>query len=539
MRLLRSLKEVFISSLPLLGVMIVVFGIISPPTDVSAWENIGKIAIGYGGVVIGQTLFLVGLEQSVLPMGKLVGGSLQKLKKPAFIIMFGFVFGMVATVAEPALAVMAGQVFQITNNVIPSTLFIFILAAGIGVATAFALWRVIKNVNIKIVFMVGYIFIFVMMFFVPDQYWALAFDGSGATTGDMSVPFILALGMGVSMSLSKRKTNEDSFGIIGIASMGPIIATFVYGKIVGPIAETFPLDLGQLSIAEVLLDNVYGVLLSIVPILIIFLIFQFVFIKLPKKQLLRMLFGTIVVSIGLFIFLVGIDYGFSMAGSQIGDVFFRDDMPWLKWMLLLVGFVLGFAITLSEPAVTVLGDQVETITNGFIKKRTIIFTLATGIGAASLVSILKILLDVNIMFFLIPLYFIALVLIPFTPKLFVGLAFDSGGVTGGAITSAFLTPLTLAISANIGAGLESSSDVLKNGFGIIAFVSVTPLIAVQLLGVVFHHKTKQVAKLSKLYIEAQNNELSDLITITDGNTTSISHAFLLPDNQTNEDAING
>ncbi|MDR3263853.1 MAG: DUF1538 domain-containing protein [Clostridiales bacterium] len=495
MKFLRSLKEVFLSSLPLLAVMVVVCVFVDPMSG----SELLKISIGYIMVIFGQTLFLIGLESSIIPIGKLVGGSLVKLKKTVLIVLFGFVFGLLATVAEPALAVLGVQVNSI-NGAIDKTLFVWLLGIGVGVAVAAAMYRVIKNINIKIIFAAFYIVTFIIVFFTPTQFRALAFDGSGATTGDVSVPFILALGLGVSATMSKSKTNDESFGIIGIASVGPIIALFIYGMFLGN-AEPVNLhlyDAGAGAVfSEIFFGNFKDVALAIVPVFAIFFIFQFAFIKLPKKHLLRILLAGVVVYIGLHIFLTGVDFGFALAAKRIGDAFTENAAHgWMKWLLLPVGFILGFAITLSEPAVTVLGEQVEAITNGYIKKTVIRLTLAVGIGFAAFLSLLKILTNADILLFLLPLYAISLILMIFTPKLFVGLAFDSGGVTGGAITSAFLTPLTLAVTSNA-LNDAGSGDILTSGFGVIAFISVMPLIAVQLLGIIYAAKLKKAKALEE------------------------------------------
>jgi hypothetical protein len=228
-------------------------------------------------------------------------------------------------------------------------------------------------------------------------------------------------------------------------------------------------------------------------------------LKLPKKTFGKLMLGVIPVYLGLLIFLSGIDYGFGFIGQYIGQMFFESSKPeWFKWLLLGVGFVLGGAITISEPAVTVLGVQIEELTNGHIKKMTIRITLALGIGVASLLSILKILTGINILWFLVPLYAISLIMMIFTPKLFVGLAFDSGGVTGGALTSAFLTPLTLSIAQAVATANGGEMSILTNGFGIISFISVTPLIAVQALGIIYNVCLKKAER------EAQEESFEEL-----------------------------
>lgn len=511
-----TLQEVFISSLPLAAIIILVCGFIAPLDDKSDYL---KLVVGYSSVIIGQTLFLNGLNISILPIGKLVGGSLIKLKKAFLIIFFGFLFGLLATVAEPALTVLARQ----TNMIMPiinETYFIWIMGIGIGVMVGFSLYRIMKDLNIKIVFAVLYVLTFIVILFVPQEFVALAFDGSGATTGDISVPFILALGIGVSVTMSKRRGNDDTFGIIGLASVGPILALSIYGLILnGQYKGVLPAE--QLynpgaagSIPDIITGNLLGVALALIPVVLVFIPFQIFLIKLPKKELITILLGTVVVFVGLLIFLSGIDYGFAFAGKYIGEVFLDASRPdWFKWLLLIIGFILGAAITLSEPGVTVLGEQLEEITNGHIKKFTIRMTLAIGIGFASSISMVKILTEINILWFLIPLYAIALFMMPFTPKLFVGLAFDSGGVSGGALTSAFLTPLTLGVAQAVAFNSPTGGQsILVNGFGIIAFISVTPLIAVQFLGIVYDITLK---KSQQSIYDAEIDDLEKLSLLAD------------------------
>lgn len=512
-----TLRDVFISSLPLAAIMIIVCGFIAP---LGSAADYAKLVAGYASVVLGQAIFLDGLNISVLPIGKLVGGSLVKLKKAGFIIFFGFLFGLLATVAEPALIVLAKQ----TNMIMPAineTVFIWVMSGGIGIMVGFSLFRIVRDLDIKVVFAVLYIVTFILIFFVPDQFVALAFDGSGATTGDISVPFILTLGIGISVTMSRHKGNDDSFGIIGLASVGPILSLAIYGIILNAMYKgAFPAERvyapgTAMTLGEIITGNLSGVLLAILPVIIVFLPFQFFIIKLPRKEFVNILLGTIVVFIGLMIFLSGIDYGFAFAGKYIGEVFLDPSRPeWFKWLLLIVGCILGAAITLSEPAVTVLGEQLEEITNGHIRGITIRITLATGIGLAASLAMVKILLNINILWFLVPLYAIALIMMPFTPKLFVGLAFDSGGVSGGALTSAFLTPLTLGVAQAVAAASPSGGQsILVNGFGMIAFISVTPLIAVQFLGIVYNITVKKAVKSLEA---AEMHDLEELALLAGG-----------------------
>lgn len=494
-KFLQTVKETFLSSLPL-AVIIIICICIAPLKEPSDYL---KIVVGYLSVIVGQSLFLSGLETSILPIGRMVGGSFARYNKLAFVLGFGFVFGLLATVAEPALSVLAKQITGIMP-IVNSTLFIWITGTGIGIGVALALWRIVKNINIKLIFAILYAITFFLVIFAPPEFIAIAFDGSGATTGDVSVPFILALGLGISATASKSKTNDDSLGIIGIASAGPIIAVLLYGIIVKAVNGTLPpeqvFDMSSSrGIGDIILGNLLDVALAVLPIILISIPFLLFLLKLPKKTFAKLMIGVIPVYLGLLIFLSGIDFGFGFVGQYIGQMFFSESRPeWFKWILLGVGFILGAAITVSEPAVTVLGVQIEELTNGHIKKMTIRVTLALGIGVASLLSILKILTGINILYFLVPLYLISLVMMIFTPKLFVGLAFDSGGVTGGALTSAFLTPLTLSIAQASASASGTEMSILTNGFGIISFISVTPLIAIQALGIIYNIRLKHATK---------------------------------------------
>lgn len=492
----QTVKETFYSSLPL-AVIIVICLCIAP---LNSFPDYLKIIVGYACVVFGQAMFLVGLETSILPIGRMVGGSFAKYNKLTFVLCFGFMFGLLATVAEPALSVLAKQI----NSIMPlvnSTLFIWITGTGIGIGVAVALVRIVKNINIKWVFAILYGLVFLLVVFAPNEFIALAFDGSGATTGDVSVPFILALGLGISATFSKSKTNEDSLGIIGIASVGPIVAVLLYGIVIkavhgGVLPPENAYDMSTTKgLWDIILGNIFDVALAVLPIVLISVPFLLFLLKLPKRTFMQYMFGVIPVYLGLLIFLSGIDFGFGFVGQYIGQIFFEETRPeGFKWLLLPVGFILGAAITVSEPAVTVLGVQIEELTNGHIKKMTIRITLALGIGVASLLSILKILTEINILWFLVPLYAIALIMMIFTPKLFVGLAFDSGGVTGGALTSAFLTPLTLSIAKAVAETSGGAMSILTNGFGIISFISVTPLLAIQALGIIYNVRLKRAAR---------------------------------------------
>ncbi|MFA5659961.1 MAG: DUF1538 domain-containing protein [Bacilli bacterium] len=480
MKFLRYLKDVFISSLPLLAIIVLVTVIIFP---VKTSGEVMQLVIGYTGVVIGQAIFLVGLDYSVMPIGNLIGSSIAKLNKIAFILMFAFLFSLLAAIAEPGITVLGGQVSGVSPK-INSPFFIFIVSFGLGVLTAVAVYRLIKDISMKKIFFFFYLVLIILIFFVPTEYQALGFDASGAATGAISVPFVLALGVGLSHTVGHHKSTEESFGIVGIAAIGPIIAVYVYGLILGNANDLMPYTPGNVTLVGSLLNNLPAVALAVFPLVAIFLFFQSFFIKLPRRKVIQIIIASIVVFVGLYIFIVATDYGLAFAGSYTGREFMVNRT--YQMILLPISFVLGFAITLSEPSVVVFAQQVDELTAGAISKKVIKVALGISVGLAAFLGLIKVMTDVSILWFIVPLYAITIGLIFFTPTLFVGLAFDGGTVSAGAITSAFLIPLTLGASQALG-----HDNILTSGLGILAFISVMPRIVVQILGIIYEYRTKK------------------------------------------------
>jgi len=480
LKFIRYLKESFISSLPLLAIIVLVTGFIFP---LRSTPEIVQLIIGYSGVVIGQAIFLVGLDYSVLPIGNLIGSSIAKLNKLAFILMFAFLFSFLATIAEPGITVLATQVSDVSDKV-NAPLFIFIVSFGLGLLTGVAVYRLVKNISMKKIFFFFYLALIILIFFVPNDFKALGFDASGAATGAISVPFVLALGVGLSHTMGHHKSTEESFGIVGIAAIGPIITVYIYGLIAGNSSTLNTYAPGNITLADSLLRNLSAVALAVFPLVIIFLIYQAIYIKLPRRKIIQILVGSVVVFIGLYIFIVATEYGLAFAGSYIGREFMSSRT--YQMLLLPIAFILGFAITLSEPSVVVFAKQVDELTSGSISRNVIKFALGISVGLASLLGIVKIISGVSILWFIVPLYILAIGLIYFTPTLFVGLAFDGGTVSAGAITSAFLTPLALGASQALG-----YQNILTTGLGVIAFISVMPRIVVQILGIVYNYRTSR------------------------------------------------
>jgi hypothetical protein len=493
-----TFKEVLQQSLPLIALLAFVIIFISP----MPWSGVIKLASAYLIVMVGQTAFLIGIESSILPMGELTGANLYKLKKPIIMILFGLLFGIISSIAEPALRVVANQ-FHSIDSTVSVPLSIFICSFGVGAGVALAMWKALKNLSLRWIFVITYGVTMLLCMFTPNQFVGISFDVSGATTGDLSTPFILTLGMGIARTVSSKHRDEDQFGIVGIASVTPLMAYLAFGMIKGnsPPESLNLAATAAASMIEALLGNVKDVFMALTPVVVTFFIFNQFFIKQSKKSLLRLAAFSVWVYGGLVIFLTGVDIGFTEAGGHIGRAFLSDTAiffgrvevsgDWFRWMLLPMAFVLCFFITLCEPSISVLVKQVEEMTNGLIVRKTLRLFLAIGIGLAGLLCILNIMLDTDIRWFLIPLYLITVVLTIFAPNLFVGVAYDSGGVTGGAITSAFLVPLTLAVAQDVYG--NTPANILVYGFGIIGYISVTPIILVLILGMIYNAKAQKAA----------------------------------------------
>ena len=479
---LLKLRTVSIGASPIVVIILAVHFFVKPmPTPFFVAFIVGTVLM-----VIGQAFFLVGLDSSILTMGELVGNNIRKLKKLWIILIFGFLFGTMATVAEPAVSVLAGNVHKVNPN-INAMLLTWIVSSGIGIFVAYGLFRIFKQLSIKWSFLISYALVFILMIFTPNGFRAIAFDFSGATTGVITVPFILALGVGVTAVLGK-KGDGDSYGMIGLASVGPIITMCIMGIIFGGGTGTasYPASTDP-NFGATLVSSIKNISIAILPITVVFFIFNFMFVKLPRKKVLRVVVGILVTVFGLILFLTAISFGFSAAGRHIGEAFADSSRgDWFKYLLIPFGLILGFAIAYTEVAIRVLATQVEQNTNGHIKKGTLIFALALGLAITVAFSMLRILFSINILWFMIPIFGLALICMPFISKMFVGIAFDSGGVASGTITAAFLVPLAIGASSELG-----GRDPMVYSFGMIAFIAAIPMIAISLLGIIYQAKLRK------------------------------------------------
>ena len=486
--LIKKFKEVLFSVLPItLIVLLLNFTIIPLETHLILRFLLGTIFI-----IFGLSIFLFGVDIGVSPIGTLMGNSLAKSNKILVLSISGLVLGFFITIAEPDLHILAGQVSAVTSGVITKLSILVIVSIGIAIMLSVGLLRIVYNKSLHKMLTVIYLVVFALSLFTSSEFLAISFDASGATTGAMTVPFILALALGVS-SLKKDgiASEEDSFGLVAIASAGAILSVIIMsiisksGKLTGDLRNN---AFGSTSIInpfiETLPTKTVEVFFTLLPLLLLFFIFNKISFKLSRKAFLKILKGLLYSFIGLVLFLTGVNAAFIEIGTVVGYSVASLNS---NWILIIVGFILGLVVILAEPAVHVLTNQIEVVTNGYIKKKVVIFTLSIGVAFAVALSMLRIVIpEIQLWHFLLPGYAISIIMSYFVPKLFVGIAFDSGGVASGPMTATFI----LAFAQGAAEAIEGA-NVLIDGFGIIAMVALTPLIALQVLGLISQHKAKK------------------------------------------------
>ena len=440
--------------------------------------------VGVVCLVFGMSLFTAGAEMSMQPLGTKIGTTIGSSKKVWLIAFIAFVIGILVTIAEPDLQLLANQV----NPDGPMTL-ILTVSVGVGVFLAIAIMRIVFNWSLTAIMIGFYALAFVLAFFVGDSFLPLAFDSGGVTTGPMTVPFIMSIGAGVSMAKVSGDDRNDSFGITGLCSIGPIIAVLVLGitmKAEGtytPIVNEVVDDTkeGVEKFLHGFGEHIIDVLVALAPIIVFAVLFQLLTQAFNKGQMIKMSVGIAYVLIGLAVFLTGANVGFIPVGATIGESLAKIGGGWL---LIPISMLLGYFIVKAEPSVYVLNKLVETMSAGAISGKTTGLGLSIGVSAALGLAALRIITGINILWFLIPGYIIALTLSFFVPKIFVGISFDSGGVASGTMMSAFVLPLCM------GACNALNGNVMEDAFGCVALVAMAPIISIQVCGLVYRIKSE-------------------------------------------------
>ncbi len=479
----EKLRESLVSVLPIAALVFIICFLIVPVPNSALLAFI----LGAMMLVIGMGLFTLGTDMAMTPIGEYVGAALTRSRKIWLIALVGLILGILITVAEPDLQVLAEQVPNVPNLVL-----ILAVAIGVGLFLVMALLRILFKVKMKYILATFYVAVFILAQFVPKSFLAVAFDSGGVTTGPMTVPFILALGVGVSAIRSDKEAESDSFGLVALCSIGPILAVMLLGLIYNPDNAAYEpevlhltensRELGSLFFSEFPYYMI-EVLVALAPIVAFFLIFHFTTLHLKRNKMIRIIIGIIYTYLGLVLFLLGVNVGFMPLGNYLGLMLGALDF---NWILVPLGMIIGYFTVTAEPAVHVLSKQVYELTAGAIPKKALSTCLSIGVAVSVGLAMLRILLGIPIMYLLIPGYAIAMILMIFVPEIFTSIAFDSGGVASGPMTATFLLPLAMGVCTATG------GDVSSDAFGVVAMVAMTPLIAIQALGLYFKLKHKKI-----------------------------------------------
>lgn len=485
-QIIEKTKEALLSVIPIAVIVLLLsITVIDMP--------IGTLMLFLSGaalLVIGLGIFNIGVEMSMLPLGEGVGKTLTRSKRSWLMILICLFIGIIVTIAEPDLQVLAEQV---KDGIDPSIL-ILTIAIGVGIFLVISLLRTLIGIKLSHLLIALYVLVFVLSIFAPDAFIAVAFDSGGVTTGPVTVPFIISLGVGLASMRSDKHSHNDSFGLIALCSIGPILAVMILSIIYKlNYADFTPVIMpGVETASDVAKEFAVGfpkytkeVCLALAPIVGLFIIFQLITKKFKRRSLGKVCIGFVYCLIGMIVFLTGANVGFMPAGNIIGQTLASGEYAWL---LIPFGMATGFFIVVAEPAVHVLKLQVEEISNGAISARSLQHSLSIGVAISVGLAMVRVLTGISIFWFLIPGYAIALTLSLIVPKMFTAIAFDSGGVASGSMTATFLIPL--AMGAATGAG----GNILTDAFGIVAMVAMTPLITIQILGLISKHKQAKVEK---------------------------------------------
>ena len=480
-------KEAVSSVLPIAMIVLALAFTIAPLNG----PTVLLFALSAAVLIFGMTLFTLGSEIAMTPMGEMVGARLSERRSLSFLVVAGFLMGAVITIAEPDLTVLAAQVPAFPNSVL-----IFSVAAGVGLFLVLGLLRIVLRKRLNQMLLVLYAIVFLLAIFADNDFLPVAFDSGGVTTGPITVPFILALGVGVAAVRGGQSAEEDSFGLVALCSIGPILAVLVLAMFFDPASSQYAAETPALLAAwEDVLPALLSafphylreVSLALLPILLVFAIFQIFWLKLPARRLLRMVSGIVYTLAGLCLFLAAVNVGFLPVGYALGG---RLAALSANWVIIPLAMLMGFFIVRAEPAVHVLNEQVSEITDGVIGKRTMLYTLSLGVAASLGLAMTRLLTGLSIWYFVLPGYALALGMSFFVPRVFTAIAFDSGGVASGPMTATFLLPFALGAVEALG------GNPMADAFGLVAMVAMTPLISIQALALIYAIRTRGKVRAS-------------------------------------------
>lgn len=486
-----KIKEAFTSVLPISIIVFLLCVTVVPAES----GRLLSFLIGAILSTVGIGLFTLGADTSMTPIGEYVGKTIINTKRLWVILPAFFFVGIFITISEPDLAVLAAQL----SNSIGHWILIITIGVGVGVLLVVAILRIVLKIKFNVILIVLYVLTFALSFYAPKQIVPLAFDSGGVTTGPMSVPFIIAIGTGVAMLRTDKNASNDSFGLTALCSIGPILSVMILGIILKPAINTVTDSIIIPETARALVGDFVKALpkylkevgIALLPMVCFFFITRVVGTRISRNAVIKIFVGVFYTYVGLVLFLTGVNCGFAPMGNFIGNAIASSKF---QMLIIPIGVIIGFFVVSAEPAVHVLTNQVYEITLGMIPKKALLYSLMIGTSISCGLAMLRIVLGVDLMYFLVPGYLIALALTFFVPEIFTAIAFDSGGVASGAMTSGFLLPLALGVNAAVGGSAES-------GFGLVALVAMTPLITIQILGLIFRIKLNRVKAKNKQSLE--------------------------------------
>lgn len=483
----EKVREALASVVPITVIVLVLCFTAAPvPTDILLAFLIGAVML-----IFGMGLFTLGAETAMTPIGERVGAHMTRSRKLWVVVSVSFLIGVIITVSEPDLQVLAGQVPGIPNMVLVGA-----VAVGVGAFLVVALLRILFRVPLNGLLIFSYLVVFILAAFIPKDFLAIAFDSGGVTTGPMTVPFIMALGLGVSSIRSDENAAQDSFGLVALCSVGPVLAVLILSLLYPASGVYVPAEMPAAGDSRVLWElfleafpeYAVEVFVCLAPIAAFFAVFQVVSLRLSRKKVLKIVVGLLYTWIGLTVFLTGVNVGFLPAGTYLGQQIASLDQ---NWVLVPIGMLMGWFIVQAEPAVHVLNRQVEEITSGAIPGKAMSTSLSIGVAVSIGLAMIRVLTGISIFYFLVPGYLAAIVLSFFVPKIFTAIAFDSGGVASGPMTATFLLPFAMGACEALG------GNVVTDAFGVVAMVAMTPLLTIQLLGLAYQMKMRKTDRTGR------------------------------------------
>lgn len=483
--MLIQLKESLRAVLPLVGIVLLLCFYLAPiPSSILMAFIISSILL-----IIGMMFFTLGTEMGIVPMGERIGQAIVQNRKLILAVIIFFLCCFLITIAEPDLLVLAEQTPEIPNWIVMTSIGI-----GVGIFLVVAVFRIFFGIALYKMLVFFYPFVFFMSLLVPKEFVAIAFDSCGITTGPMTVPFIMALGVGISTVRSDRHAATDTFGLVALSSLGPIFATLVLGLFYRPTGDSYtspvlPMAYDSIEMWQFFMDGIAyymkSIFIALLPLLIFSAVNQITSFHFSKKVLFKIIIGLGYTYIGLVLFMTGVNIGFWPIGKYIGGVV--SSLPY-RWIIIPVGMLIGYFIVKAEPSIYILKAQVEELTSGAISGDALVRSICIGVSISIGLSMLRALTDISIYWFLVPGYFIAIILALFTPKIFTAIAFDSGGVASGPMTTTFILPLSMGVCDSLG------GNTVADSYGVVTMVVMIPLITIQVMGLIYQRRNKVAAK---------------------------------------------